>query len=297
MGRCEAQDNRKNASVDGSEEGSVAGSEQPTGQDRLNGIVVPVHHSSPAGSVDYPEWYRIPGVQFRHRPCTGQTGTSRQTHSHSPAQPRAPFLPPSHALHKPLDSSRIQPNACPVRRTTPTAGIPECRTTPQVYPAPWPLPDIRWRAAACCVVWHKYCRDSRRIAPGFSLDGRDARFHGTFFTGARRRGVTDAMEEPFVFSGNQRRWKYVAPLLFTGVAASALGLGVFGLLLFRTPALPPVPSVRSSIQATRVNRLHPARRHLEREVPLRKRHLSARHFFIVPVPNAPGRTRTWRSGV
>lgn len=159
--------------------------------------------------------------------------------------------------------------------------------------AAWPASRQR---AACCVVWHNYCCDSRRIAPGFSLDGRDARFHGTCFTGARRRGVTDAMEEPFVFSGNQRRWKYVAPLLLTGMAASALGLGVFGLLLFRTPALPPVPSLRSSTQATRANRLHPARRHLERELLLRKRHLSARHFFIAPVPNAAGRTRTWSPG-
>jgi hypothetical protein len=104
------------------------------------------------------------------------------------------------------------------------------------------------------------------------------------------------MEEPFVFSGNQRRWKYVAPLLLTGVAASALGLGVFGLLLFRTPALPPVRSVRSSTQATRANRLHPARRHLDRELPLRKRHPSDLQFFIAPVLNAPGRTRTWRPG-
>jgi len=104
------------------------------------------------------------------------------------------------------------------------------------------------------------------------------------------------MEEPFVFAGNQRRWKYVAPVLLTGVAASGLGLGVFGLLLFRTPALPPVPSVRSSTQATRVNRLHPARRHPDREMPLPKWHLSARHRFIAPVPSAPGRTRTWGLG-
>jgi hypothetical protein len=129
------------------------------------------------------------------------------------------------------------------------------------------------------------------------------------------------MEEPFVFSSNRHRWKYVAPLLLTGMTASGLALGVFGLLLFRTPALPPVPSARPSAQATRVNCLHPARRHPGREslrsgsgrsalgARLRQRQKSAfPPFFppsaerrapsaaLPPVPSAPGGARTWGPG-